>query len=1216
METNLIRPERWEWRGEEGSEVRQAITSILGRVNLDRGNTVDDFTATRIVIEKFLDNRLIDNKQIIAITQLTLDDFSQGRPESITDKYPNYQELPGHQMAVDLLAIFIGEDPELISLKLKGLGFTGTPGIAITYATDPLLLLGTIVHDFTSYIDSAFRERNIDAQSLNKTLFGIEGDVISALAMAAGVFYDSLLREINDFIPDDSEVLKIIDSYGVNEIEQELALRQTVTRLGEIGGTLGTKLALIYGDQDFSSQLITRSASTTIGGWIGDAINFDILGTSLPSKALYRRLTNNFSRTTTQLASSSVGTAFNEAFGIEDSLSQIGIDLISGSITEHAFSAAIVEAFGKDFSVDYLGMNPDINLNLAFDSITGEIINSAFPTLKGFIGSKLFDWLDDAWSDVSLNNNGAVLGGFLGGIIAPGIGNFLGQVVGGWLWDIATDEDPAAYNIVSLEPNTSTLSNSLLFEDDGGRVDVAQEMGQSARDTLQLILSMIGGTPTYIAPYRYGHFEEDFVIGPVDNALIKFEDYEDATHQGIISQLKTLEVEDGNTYMMQLIKLPEYNPTLEQLFIDLGVAQEYGIHKKDPFLYGQMLLNVEDKRSVDFLINDWRRVFSEANRLEISKNSDVEGGEFIAGSDLDDELIGGPGNDFLYGGKGNDILVGGDGNDYIMGDSANRRELQGADILFGGNGNDILLPGLPDILNDLPDHVDGGDGFDTLILDYSSGLVETARGISNLKEGFIHHVTSENRKILLHQNIERFKIVGTKYSDSLKGSMGDSLDGQAYSGTFRDTLYFDLSEAMENVVADFSRPDNIFYGDSIIRNFENIGELTTGSGNDFVKAGFGGTVGTIKTGAGNDVVEIGNDFFSSDPDTFIDGGEGYDALSVDFSSGLISTARGITNLLGDYFSHNHGRRATVLKHSGFEAFNIIGTQYSDSLSGKLGDSLDGGKSRLGSEFSNPDTLFFDLSEAKGDVLADFTQAENISYFTSRIRNFENIGNLATGSGNDFIKTGKDNEIKLISTNDGDDVVIVKGKGAVGGGHADTGLGFDILDIDFSEASIFGVSNPLISEFRGRLNNAKYFTSQGVESFKITGTVREDHLYGGEFNDVLIGNGGSDRLRAGLGDDIYHVNAQSGGTLIKDDGGTDTLIIDDLTLSLQLPKAGIYGLQRQGNSLVIDLDQSGMILSSNDLTIENFFGELDAAGSGFIETVGNLSGDRILSFFNG
>lgn len=101
----------------------------------------------------------------------------------------------------------------------------------------------------------------------------------------------------------------------------------------------------------------------------------------------------------------------------------------------------------------------------------------------------------------------------------------------------------------------------------------------------------------------------------------------------------------------------------------------------------------------------------EVVRLIISKSdSTMRTGEIFAGSDRDDEFVGGLFDDFAKGGTGNDTLNGAVGNDTLLGGIGDDILLGwgGQDLLQGNDGNDIIRGGSGN------DVLEGGDGADTL----------------------------------------------------------------------------------------------------------------------------------------------------------------------------------------------------------------------------------------------------------------------------------------------------------------------------------------------------------------------------------------------------------------------------------------------------------------------------------------------------------------------
>ena len=141
---------------------------------------------------------------------------------------------------------------------------------------------------------------------------------------------------------------------------------------------------------------------------------------------------------------------------------------------------------------------------------------------------------------------------------------------------------------------------------------------------------------------------------------------------------------------------------------------------------------------------------------------------------------------------------------------------------------------------------------------------------------------------------------------------------------------------------------------------------------------------------------------------------------------------------------------------------------------------------------------------------------------------------------------------------------------------------------------------------------------GSGNDNLNGGIGNDELRGENGNDTLIGGRGADSLYGGADDDSYILEAAtSGGSLIEDYGGTDTLVIEGETLVIDFTP-GQIGVKRDGDGkfkseLRVDLNKNGTFDLSTDLRIIDFFNNLDP-GKGFIETVGNLSGSDILQDF--
>jgi Ca2+-binding RTX toxin-like protein len=134
-------------------------------------------------------------------------------------------------------------------------------------------------------------------------------------------------------------------------------------------------------------------------------------------------------------------------------------------------------------------------------------------------------------------------------------------------------------------------------------------------------------------------------------------------------------------------------------------------------------------------------------------------GETLNGSSIAETINGLGGNDILNGGDGSDALHGGNGNDTLNGGN-------GADRLWGDAGNDTLVPGSDAMFAYIEGgvnragvyFVDGGPGFDTLVLDYSA---------STKSQSISGDQILASPQVL---NVEALNIRGSQFSDFLSGS--------------------------------------------------------------------------------------------------------------------------------------------------------------------------------------------------------------------------------------------------------------------------------------------------------------------------------------------------------------------------------------------------------------------------------------------------------------
>lgn len=241
---------------------------------------------------------------------------------------------------------------------------------------------------------------------------------------------------------------------------------------------------------------------------------------------------------------------------------------------------------------------------------------------------------------------------------------------------------------------------------------------------------------------------------------------------------------------------------------------------------------------------------------------------------------------------------------------------------IGNGADDIFSPGLGN------DTVDGGDGNDILVINYSGNtylgsgagitfeLPTFSNGTNALAgySGFLSAVkdTTFSTNSVTFSRIERFQITGTNASDVLRGGINsDILNGLGGDDTFTsgggidtidggtgiDTLTdADFSSFTINLIIDNTGNILSFSNGLTIKGVELFSNLVLGSGDDKVTFTLNFD-DNINTGAGNDIVNSGagkdtvnggdgNDIINSGlgQDDFVDGGMGDDLLVVDYST--------------------------------------------------------------------------------------------------------------------------------------------------------------------------------------------------------------------------------------------------------------------------------------------------------------------------------------------
>ena len=1066
-DTNL---NRWAQR-DLTPELRESISTITSRFSTDRNITIAGRNNVEDIVERLLDNPKVDDRFLIALNVFSKIppnkfDGSPNTPSITAQIYPDYASYEGHKKAVDLMHILTGIPKDIISSEYPGLGFTGTEdegieqGIGVA-SNFPQFLNETVLHDVLVTLAEDFPEF---FEGLDGAVYGTNNKARSAVYIALDSLTLNLTKAIRDgdlsvLLPEEEEFLNFV---GINEApKQDILLFNTVTNLGKTASTIGAKIAIHYGDEGLANQLINQAAAQTLGGFIGDKLvfeNFTIKGSpSLEIRDLYTRFYGEYFRTLINLGTDAIDTALFDAFDIDDPLSQLGIGTISSTLVYNTYGSLITNTFGSEFPVQYLGLDPTRNYDLSLAAIKGDFIQNAVGGIQNFLGSQLFSLVDEAWSDANLTNLGSSIGGSIGSLILPGIGTFAGQVIGGFIWDLI--DNPEAFYSVTLDLEQNGFTHEFAYENDGGEVAIAEQMARSAQETLNLLTGMIGGEAIAAAPYLYGLKEDQFQYRHQN--ITSFEEIQPAITEGIVSQLKTVEIDGGDPYMKYFISLPEYVPSLETLFADLGVAQEYSDHKNDPFLYGQTILNIEDEEIRNYLLEDWNRIRERAAEIGLYDAPFNDKGEFIPDTIGNDIIDAGDGDDFLYSQGGRDRLSGGDGDDTIQ-----------ASLLSQGS------------------NFQGGEGQDTLVVNFSDYIVEDLDD-SNLRYNGVSirhnpnsfgsdYVWTSQGHFFGYNGIENINAVGSIYNDEFRS---DAKNNIVDAGEGVDSLYLDWRNATDQIEVDLTNPeDQAFYGKTKLSNFESIDYIITGGEADRFKLDYSTLLASYTNFSGN---------------AKINGGGGEDTLFWDLSNyspedfeTTTGSLEGLTinhnpNAFGsEYITNSDG---ILFGHSNVEKINVVGTNYNDELKTDSNSTVfDAGKGL--------DSLYLDWRNADSSIEIDLTGNENQAiYGSTSLKNFDIIDYIFTGSGDDLINL--------------DYAVLKESYSSSDWGSVLTGEGYDILSLDLSDYNPddftgtlgsreglkighnpFSPGRDYISSSHGLL-----FGYNNVEKIEIIGTTYNDQL---------------------------------------------------------------------------------------------------------------------------
>jgi len=486
----------------------------------------------------------------------------------------------------------------------------------------------------------------------------------------------------------------------------------------------------------------------------------------------------------------------------------------------------------------------------------------------------------------------------------------------------------------------------------------------------------------------------------------------------------------------------------------------------------------------------------------------------VLGSGGADEIVTGAADDIIDGGAGADVMAGGDGDDvyyvddagdqvveaagdgtdevrtalaaYVLPDNVENltglsatgqtltgngldNRIQGGggnDTLAGGGGNDVLSVTFP-VFGSVAATVDGGSGFDRLVVTLGAGAAGLQMSTTANPDGsYSGWIVDVNGSRVDFSGIEAFGWVGSDGPDRLVGSGGDdqlygrggddTLTGYAGNdlldgGTGVDTMIGGLGndhyvvdsaadavveaagegiDSVDSTAASYTLPDNV----EVLTGLLATGQILTGNG----------LANTITGGDGNDVIDGGT---GAD---VMNGGNGNDVYYVDNAGDVVQEGPfgGVDEIRTSLASYTLDSTLENLTGTSNSGQTLKGNNGDNVIKGGAGDDvIDGGPGvDTMSGGAGNDTYYVSMvtdqviekpGEGTDTVIVsfiDYTAPANVENLTAGA-----FGQVTLrGNALDNVLTGASNTVFYIGTGGNDSVI----------GNSTT----DFLTVDWSDSS--------------------------------------------------------------------------------------------------------------------------------------------------------------------
>lgn len=152
---------------------------------------------------------------------------------------------------------------------------------------------------------------------------------------------------------------------GLRVHNESLSLYKPVTTAGILGASVGGQIGGYLADNTFASQLVARSAGSTVAGWIGDAITYEAIfdNKSLEVLALPNRFASSLIPNAVSLGAGEISGEIIDLLGFDDPLEQIAASTTISSSASYGVATAAESLLGAELAIKYFGANPVTDLS-------------------------------------------------------------------------------------------------------------------------------------------------------------------------------------------------------------------------------------------------------------------------------------------------------------------------------------------------------------------------------------------------------------------------------------------------------------------------------------------------------------------------------------------------------------------------------------------------------------------------------------------------------------------------------------------------------------------------------------------------------------------------------------------------------------------------------------------------------------------------------------